>query len=89
VEGFHHKFVVEPAKSPEKRPEIIVHKYLLTTDDHLIPSFLLEVSLAILIESGINFIGMRDPDMASWGKLYQWLTGRYTLEHGGVPYFLD
>jgi len=50
---------------------------------------LLEVSLAILIESGINFIGMGDPNMASWGKLYQWLTGRYTLEHGGVPYFLD
>jgi peptide/nickel transport system permease protein len=34
----------------------------------LIPSFLLEVSLAILIESGINFIGMGDPNMASWGK---------------------
>jgi peptide/nickel transport system permease protein len=29
---------------------------------------LLNVSLAILVESGISFIGLGDPNTASWGK---------------------
>jgi peptide/nickel transport system permease protein len=62
------EFVVAAKAIGESDKSIIFREILPNIWPSIIPAFLLEMSLAILVESGISFIGLGDPNVASWGK---------------------
>jgi peptide/nickel transport system permease protein len=62
------EFVVAAKAIGESDKSIIFREILPNVWPAVIPAFLLEISIAILVESGISFIGLGDPNVASWGK---------------------
>jgi peptide/nickel transport system permease protein len=62
------EFILAARAIGENNISIMFREILPNVWPAIIPAFLLDVSLAILVESGISFIGLGDPNTASWGK---------------------
>jgi len=62
------EFVIAAKALGDSDISIMVREILPNIWPAIMPALFLEMSLAILIESGISFIGLGDPNIASWGK---------------------
>jgi len=63
------EFIVAAKAIGESDLSIMFREILPNVWPSVVPALLLEMSLAILVESGISFIGLGDPNVASWGKI--------------------
>ncbi len=62
------EFVIAAKALGDSSISIMIREILPNIWPSIIPALFLEMSLAVLIESGISFIGLGDPNIASWGK---------------------
>lgn len=62
------EFVIAAKALGDSDISIMIREILPNIWPSVMPALFLQMSLAILIESGISFIGLGDPNIASWGK---------------------
>jgi peptide/nickel transport system permease protein len=63
------EFVAAAIVADLSYPHIILREILPNAMPPVIAQVALDASLAILIESGLGFLGLSDPNMISWGQL--------------------
>lgn len=62
------EFVIAARALGDSNLSIMFREILPNIWPSIMPALFLEISLAILVESGVSFIGLGDPNIASWGK---------------------
>ncbi|HRJ76766.1 MAG TPA: ATP-binding cassette domain-containing protein, partial [Anaerolineales bacterium] len=76
------KFILRARAIGASKPHIVINHILPLVMPILVVQGVLVISLAILNESTLSFIGLGDPSVLSWGQMLNYAFGRGALSSG-------
>jgi peptide/nickel transport system permease protein len=72
----------------ERRLYIVVVEIIPTMTSLLVASFLTNALYAVLFSSGLQFIGLGDPNVISWGTMLYWAENNEAFQTGQVLWII-